>query len=71
LFNTEEQTTPIQAVDISRVLMKVGRIVDVKLHPDADTLYVYTVDFAEYRPRTILSNLVGRVPMEQVIAVFC
>jgi len=39
----------------------------VKLHPDADTLYVETVDLAEDRPRTVLSNLVDRVPMEKVL----
>ena len=43
-----------------------GKIVEVKKHPDADSLYVETVDLAEDRPRTIISGLVKHVPIEQV-----
>lgn len=52
--------------NISRVLFKVGKVVDVELHPNADRLYVQTVDLAENRTRTIISGLVGRIPKEQV-----
>ena len=27
-------------IDVSRILMKIGQIIDVKKHPDADSLYV-------------------------------
>ena len=50
-----------------------GKIVDVKQHPDADSLFVETVDFGpsgaegeEGERRTIVSGLVGRVPIEQL-----
>lgn len=39
---------------------------EVKKHPDADSLYIETVDLAEDRPRTIISGLVKHVPIEQV-----
>lgn len=51
---------------MSRLLLKVGKIVDVKKHPDADSLYIETVELAEDRPRTIVSGLVKHVPIEEV-----
>ncbi|WFD03535.1 G4 quadruplex nucleic acid binding protein [Malassezia obtusa] len=51
----------------SMVDMRVGRIVDIKRHPDADSLYLEQVDFGEPDgPRTILSGLVHYVPIEQM-----
>lgn len=52
-------------VDISRLNMRIGKIVEVKIHPDADGLYVETVDFGT-ETRTICSKLVKNVPIEQV-----
>ena len=46
--------------------MRIGHIVNVKKHPDADTLYVEEVDVGEDRNRTIVSGLVKHVPLEQV-----
>ena len=46
--------------------MRIGKIVSVKPHPDADTLYVEEVDVGEENPRTIVSGLVKHVPIEQV-----
>ncbi|KAI9033267.1 tRNA synthetases class I, catalytic domain-containing protein [Hyaloraphidium curvatum] len=43
----------------SKLDIRVGRILDVKRHPDADTLYVETVDLNESSgPRTVVSGLV-------------
>lgn len=54
-------------IDASRMLLLVGKIIDVKKHPDADSLYVETVDLAEERgPRTIVSGLVKHVPIHEV-----
>ncbi len=47
--------------------MRIGHIVNVKKHPDADSLYVEEVDVGEERNRTIVSGLVKHVPLEQVI----
>ena len=35
-------------------------------HPDADSLYVETVDLGEAEPRTVISGLAGLVDMEKL-----
>jgi tRNA-binding EMAP/Myf-like protein len=47
--------------------MRIGKIVNVKKHPDADSLYVEEVDVGEAQHRTIVSGLVKHVPLEQVV----
>lgn len=37
----------------------------VKLHPDADSLYVETIDIGEPEPRTVVSGLVKYMTLEQ------
>jgi len=59
--------------DVSRLNMRIGKIVEVEKHPDADALYVEKVDVGEEKPRTIVSGLVNHVPIEEMqgrIAVF-
>uniref|UniRef100_A0A2M4BTB3 Putative trna-binding protein n=1 Tax=Anopheles marajoara TaxID=58244 RepID=A0A2M4BTB3_9DIPT len=53
-------------VDAGRLDMRVGRIVEVSRHPDADSLYVEKVDCGEANPRTVISGLVKFVPIEQM-----
>eukprot|EP00058_Branchiostoma_floridae_P026013 XP_002611503.1 hypothetical protein BRAFLDRAFT_117196 [Branchiostoma floridae] len=53
-------------VDVSRLDMRIGRILSVKKHPDADTLYVEEIDVGEAAPRTVVSGLVKHVPMEEM-----
>ena len=43
-----------------------GTIQDVKLHPNADSLYIETVDVGENRPRTVISSLVNVIPIEEL-----
>jgi len=54
------------SVDVSRLNMRVGCIVDVQKHPDADSLYVEQVNVGEGKNRTVVSGLVKHVPLEQV-----
>lgn len=64
---------PDTTVDVSRLNMRIGKIVNVKKHPDADSLYVEEVDVAEGKNRTIVSGLVKHIPIEQMqdrLAVF-
>lgn len=50
------------AMDPSRLDMRVGKIISVERHPDAEKLFVEKVDLGEASgPRTIISGLVGRV----------
>ncbi|CAH8491115.1 unnamed protein product [Heterobilharzia americana] len=53
-------------VDIGRLDMRVGRIIDVSRHPDADSLYVEKVDIGGNEIRTVVSGLVKFVPIEQL-----
>lgn len=60
-------------IDISRLDMRVGKIVDIEKHPDADSLYVEQVDLGEGRNRSICSGLVKHIPinaMKDRYAVF-
>ncbi|XP_023655071.1 aminoacyl tRNA synthase complex-interacting multifunctional protein 1a [Paramormyrops kingsleyae] len=60
---TAEPETP---VDVSRLDLRVGRIIGAQKHPDADALYVEQVDVGEAAPRTVVSGLVKHVPLEQM-----
>uniref|UniRef100_A0A7E4ZX46 Methionine--tRNA ligase, cytoplasmic n=1 Tax=Panagrellus redivivus TaxID=6233 RepID=A0A7E4ZX46_PANRE len=53
-------------VDIGRLDLRVGRIVDVQRHPDADKLYLEKIDLGEAQPRTVISGLVAHVPIEEM-----
>ena len=53
-------------IDISRLDLRVGKIVGVQKHPDADSLYIEDVDVGEGQTRTIVSGLVKHVPVEEV-----
>ncbi|XP_066912466.1 aminoacyl tRNA synthase complex-interacting multifunctional protein 1-like [Clytia hemisphaerica] len=53
-------------IDVSRLNLKIGKIIDVKRHPDADGLFMETVEFGEEKPRTILSGLVKHYTLEQM-----
>ncbi|XP_058118457.1 aminoacyl tRNA synthase complex-interacting multifunctional protein 1 [Anopheles ziemanni] len=53
-------------IDVGRLDMRIGRIVEVSRHPDADSLYVEKVDCGEPNPRTVISGLVKFVPIEQM-----
>ncbi|XP_018611679.2 aminoacyl tRNA synthase complex-interacting multifunctional protein 1-like [Scleropages formosus] len=59
-FQTEE------TVDVSRLDIRVGRIITATKHPDADSLYVEQVDVGEASPRTVVSGLVKYISLEQM-----
>ncbi|KAJ1178001.1 hypothetical protein NDU88_003251 [Pleurodeles waltl] len=50
----------------SRLDIRVGKVIAVGKHPDADSLYVETIDVGEAQPRTVVSGLVQYVPAEQL-----
>lgn len=55
--------------------MRVGKIIDVQKHPDADSLYLEKIDCGEENPRTVVSGLVKFVPIEdmreRLVIVLC
>lgn len=65
----KKQAAPSQEdakVDVSRLDLRVGRIITAEKHPDADSLYVEQVDVGEASPRTVVSGLVKHIPLDQV-----
>ncbi|XP_073960418.1 tyrosyl-tRNA synthetase [Choristoneura fumiferana] len=67
--------TEVDDITPSKLDIRVGRIVDVSRHPDADALYVEKIDLGEEDPRTIVSGLVNFVPIEEMqnrdVVVLC
>ncbi len=57
---TQEAAAPKgEVTELSRLEIRVGKIVEIAPHPDADTLYVEKIDVGEAEgPRTIVSGLV-------------
>uniref|UniRef100_A0A0G4HCH8 tRNA-binding domain-containing protein n=1 Tax=Chromera velia CCMP2878 TaxID=1169474 RepID=A0A0G4HCH8_9ALVE len=50
--------------DVTRLEVRVGKIVKVWKHPEADKLWCEEIDIGEEKPRQIASGLVGFVPEE-------
>ncbi|KAF7995673.1 hypothetical protein HCN44_006780 [Aphidius gifuensis] len=54
-------------IEPSRLDIRVGKIVEVSKHPDADSLYIEKIDLGEENgPRTIVSGLVNFVPIDEM-----
>lgn len=66
---------PEAPIDVGRLDFRVGKIVDVSKHPDADSLYVEKIDCGEAAPRTVVSGLVKFIPIEEMqnrmVVVMC
>jgi methionyl-tRNA synthetase len=55
-------------VDVSRLCLKVGTVTKVWRHPDAEKLYVETIDVGEKSgPRQVVSGLVDHVPEAEML----
>merc|ERR1719516_370330 len=50
-----------------RLDIRIGKIVEVSRHPDAEKLYVEKIDLGEPSPRTVVSGLVDFVPEDQML----
>ncbi|XP_062846806.1 tyrosine--tRNA ligase, cytoplasmic [Trichomycterus rosablanca] len=50
----------------SRLDLRVGKIVSVEKHPDADSLYLEKIDVGEEQPRTVVSGLVAYITQEEL-----
>eukprot|EP00310_Coccolithus_braarudii_P025847 CAMPEP_0183332306 /NCGR_PEP_ID=MMETSP0164_2-20130417/1524_1 /TAXON_ID=221442 /ORGANISM="Coccolithus pelagicus ssp braarudi, Strain PLY182g" /LENGTH=385 /DNA_ID=CAMNT_0025501009 /DNA_START=22 /DNA_END=1179 /DNA_ORIENTATION=+ len=53
--------------DISKLDIRVGLIISVECHPDAEKLFVEKVDVGEEAPRTVVSGLVEYMPAEALL----
>lgn len=52
--------------DITRLDLRVGLITKAERHPDADSLYLETIDVGGESPLTVVSGLAGKVPLEEM-----
>ncbi|XP_054457833.1 aminoacyl tRNA synthase complex-interacting multifunctional protein 1-like [Anoplopoma fimbria] len=53
-------------VDVSRLDLRVGRILSVRRHPLAEMMSVQEVDVGENAPRTVVSKLGGKTNLEEL-----
>uniref|UniRef100_T1PEE1 Putative tRNA binding protein n=1 Tax=Musca domestica TaxID=7370 RepID=T1PEE1_MUSDO len=71
----KDNATPDLPIDVGRLDMRVGKIVEVSRHPDADSLYLEKIDCGEAQPRTVVSGLVKYIPLEEMqnrmVVVLC
>lgn len=63
------------SIDVRKLDFRIGKIIDINKHPDADSLYVEKIDCGEEKPRTVVSGLVNHVPIEEmkdrIVMVLC
>ncbi|XP_011859545.1 PREDICTED: tyrosine--tRNA ligase, cytoplasmic [Vollenhovia emeryi] len=65
--SAQKQKVTVVEITPARLDIRVGKIVEVKRHPDADSLYVEKIDLNEsHGPRTIVSGLVNFVPLNEM-----
>ncbi|KAM8975951.1 tyrosine--tRNA ligase, cytoplasmic [Pelodytes ibericus] len=56
-----------EELDPSLLDLRVGKVLKVNRHPDADTLYVQSIDVGEENPRSVVSGLVQYVTSDQLL----
>jgi len=57
----------IKFQDWQKMDFKIGEILEIGDHPNADKLYVMKVDVGEESPRTIVAGLKGYYPKEELV----
>lgn len=61
---------PKVVAEISKLDIRVGKVLSVENHPERDTLYVESIDVGEAEPRTIVSGLVKYISKEDFCGKF-
>ena len=51
-------TTEEPPVDVGRLDFRIGKIVDVKKHPDAESLYVEEINVGQDKNLTVVSKII-------------
>ncbi|KAK9831945.1 hypothetical protein WJX81_001829 [Elliptochloris bilobata] len=68
-------TAQSEGPEVAKLDIRIGKIVQIETHPDADSLFVEQVDVGEEAPRTVVSGLVKYVPIEAMqdrsVVVLC
>nr|XP_002128682.2 aminoacyl tRNA synthase complex-interacting multifunctional protein 1 [Ciona intestinalis] len=62
-------------VTVSKLDFRVGKIVSVQHHPDADSLYLEQIDVGEDKTRTVVTGVVKHIPIHEMenrsVVVMC
>jgi methionyl-tRNA synthetase len=58
---------PVTIDQFRAIEMRTARVSDVREHPNADRLWIVTVDLGEGRTRTIVAGLRKEVPREELL----
>ena len=53
--------------DFRRIELRIGTVVEVNDHPEAEKLYVLKVDLGEEEPRTIVTNIKSFYPYDKMM----
>merc|ERR1712137_523717 len=64
--NQQRRQAPVKVTGIGRLQMKVGRILSIAVHESVSSLYVEQIDLGEETPRTVVSKLAEKIPIEQM-----
>lgn len=64
--DANKETAAELPVDFGRLDFRVGKIIEVSKHPDAESLYLEKIDCGEAQPRTVVSGLVKFIPIEEM-----
>ena len=62
---TDEQIQPFD--DFRRLELRIGTVVEVNDHPEAEKLYVLKVDLGEEEPRTVVTNIKSYYPYDEMM----
>lgn len=75
LKKSNEPTKLNEIVDVRKLDFRIGKIININKHPDADSLYVENIDCGEDKPRTVVSGLVNHVPIDEmkdrIVMILC
>ncbi|XP_076842353.1 aminoacyl tRNA synthase complex-interacting multifunctional protein 1-like [Brachyhypopomus gauderio] len=52
--------------DVSHLDLRIGRVLEVRKHPESESLYIQEVDVGEPAPRTVISGLANHFLAEQL-----
>ncbi|XWS13387.1 hypothetical protein CRYUN_Cryun36dG0033400 [Craigia yunnanensis] len=73
--DSKAKPTTEPEISITRLDIRVGKIIKAQKHPDADSLYVEEIDVGEAQPRIVVSGLVKYIPLEEMqdrlVCVLC
>jgi len=63
----QQKGQDVREITPARLDLRIGKVMEVKRHPDADTLYVESIDVGEGNMRTVVSGLQAYMKEEELL----